>query len=808
MRSAARPMRRSGVRTPRSSTPTASVLLMAALLASTGVRAGFDDAWRARVSANLLAIYDAVSRHASAHASRSTGAPSSTAAPSPFVPHIDAGGRVQVDVHYDCASRAPVEALTAAGLSIGATVHVPPLCVLEGWVAPASLASIARVAGVTRVTIPSYPLPPHAPPASPAVPGRPTAPGAPRPARPQVKQQSPTGLAIDGNGISIMHADQFVVQTGSGGAGITVGVQSAGATSLTLIQARGELPKVQVLTPSGQSSPSLGDEGTVLLEEVHAVAPQAGLAFCGPNTFVEYTSCLQQLIGAGATILVDDVIFPGLDLMSAANPDTQAVETLLTENPSVALFTAAGNYNGSYWEGPYAPVSLASQSLATLTCPLPGGTQTDAYVAEFGNSPSEQLTVNSAGTFPLMFAWADPFDANMSQFDVYWSNNADPTQSGCFSTAGVNGNLITPNLGLAAGSYTIYVATPDASAAGKFLKFWVGGDGLTFLSTASPGGIVSAQAYAAGAITIGAVDGSDGSGNQIETFSSLGPLTLEFPTPSKVQAPILVAPDGIYVDAAGTYFESLLFPDGNFYGTSASVPNAGAVAALLRGAFPELTVPQLVQTLTSSAAQLGGSVPDDTYGYGRVDAMGALATFPAPTITALPDSTIEAGASTPPLAFSVTGTGTLRFRVTSSNASLVPATLAASAPGVSIAPSGCGASVSSCTATVTAAAGAGGTTSVTLYAVDGANRSAAAPMTITVEGPPPSASPPPPTASSENAPPSSGGGGAIGWLEIATLTLLTLIAAARATLGPTRREPRELARRPRLIDLNRALPCD
>jgi hypothetical protein len=326
---------------------------------------------------------------------------------------------------------------------------------------------------------------------------------------------------------------------------------------------------------------------------------------------------------------MDDVIFLGQDLMSADSTDTQAVETLLTRNPSVALFTTVGNYNGSYWEGKYTPVSLASQSLPALTCPLASGTQLDSYVAEFGGSPSEQLTVSQGGMFPLMFAWADPSDANVSRFDVYWSNNADATQTGCFPTTGVNGNVITPSLTLAAGTYTLYVATPDATAAGKFLKLWVGGDGLTFLSTATPGGIVSAQAYASGAITIGAVNGSDGIGNQIENFSSVGPLSLVFPTPQTVQVPTLVAPDGIYVDAEGTYFSSMLFPDGNFYGTSASVPNAAAVAALLRGAFPELTVPQLVKALTSGAAQLGSTVPDDTYGYGRVDAMGALGTITA-----------------------------------------------------------------------------------------------------------------------------------------------------------------------------------
>jgi subtilase family protein len=632
---APREVKRSGMRGLCSSILLPSTLLgLAALFLVPSAPADAADPWRARVSAKLLAIYDAAARGQSAFSGSSSAASESSAAaapssnPSPFAPRFDASGRVQVDVRYDCTSPVPRAALTSAGLSVDASVDIPPLCVAEGWAAPAALANIASLEGVTSVTLPSYALPPHPPPRAPAAPASPGAPRGLEPA-PRARPQSSTGSVIDGNGIAIVRADQFVSQTGNRGTGVTVGVQSTGVASLALIQQRGELPAVQVLTPSGGSNSNHADEGTVLLEEVHAIAPGARLAFCGPNTFVEYTSCLQQLISAGATILLDDVIFTTQDLMSANNTDTQAVQTLLTRNPSIALFTSVGNYNGSYWEGAYAPVSLASQNLPALTCPLGNGTQTDVYVAEFGSSPSEQLTVSQGGTFPLIFAWADPYDANVSDFDLYWSNNADATQTGCFTTAGVNGNMITPSVTLQAGTYTVYVATPDTSSAGKFLKLWLGGDGLTFLSPSTPGGIVSAQAYAPSAITIGAVNGSDGVGNQIENFSSLGPLSLFFPTPETQQAPTLVAPDGIYVDAAGTYFASLLFPDGNFYGTSASVPNAAAVAALLRGAFPQLTVPQLVQALTSGAAQLGGTVPDDTYGYGRVDAMGALATLTA-----------------------------------------------------------------------------------------------------------------------------------------------------------------------------------
>src|SRR4029077_2759867 len=308
-----------------------------------------------------------------------------------------------------------------------------------------------------------------------------------------------------------------VSQTHINGAGVTVGVQSTGVTSLMVIQGRSELPSVQVVAPSGQSNPPVGDEGTALLEEIHAVAAGANLAFCGPTTFVEYTSCISQLVASGATVLVDDIIFPGEDVMSANSANAQAIGQILTQNPRVMLFTSAGNYTGSYWEGPYTPTAAPMQ----LGCAASGTTQHDNYVAQ------ETLTVTSGGAqFPLVLSWADPSGQNVSNFDLYWFMGG--TQLGCASAAGSTQTVIvaqdqfaqsgTPVITLSAGTYTVYIATPDTSLANKFVKLWAGGDGLTTLSPSTPGAIISTQAVAPGTITIGAVNGSDGAGNGIEPF--------------------------------------------------------------------------------------------------------------------------------------------------------------------------------------------------------------------------------------------------------------------------------------------------
>ncbi len=661
--------------------------------------------------------------------------------------HRDSAGRLQIDVHYDCALAPPLEALSAAGLTATATVKAGTLCVVEGWAMRGTLPRLDAVPGVTHLTAPSY---------APPKPPRALRPLQHALVRDGVQKAGAGSMSIDQNGISIMRADQFVTQTGTTGAGVTVGVQSSGVFSLSAIQGRGELPgSIPVFYPAGNTTPVTADEGTALLEEVHAVAPGASLAFCGPSTFVDFTSCLTQLINAGATIVLDDMGFFSDDVMSQDNDESSALAQILAMHPSVMMFTSAGNNGGTYWEGSYAPVSLSSTTLPPLSCPANAGVP-DAYVATFGTASSQTLTVTDATSFPLLFAWADPAGQISSHFDLFWLTAGSTTPIACLSSTS-GANQMEQDLSLPAGTYTLVIASPDASTAGKLLKLWAGGDGLTTLSVPTPGGLISPQTMVPGVLTVGAVNGSDGIGATIEDFSSTGPLTVAFPAPAQLQAPIVVAPDGISVDAAGTYFAQYLFPDGNFYGTSAAVPNAGAVAALLRGAFPTLTVAQVTTALQSGATALGGTVPDGVFGYGRIDALGALATVPTPTITALVDQTSTTSASTSPQTFSVTGTGTLHFTVSSSNTTLVPSSVVgAGMPGVTVS-SGCGTSTLNCTLSVTPVVGQAGTAILTVSAVDGAKRSAMSQMTLTATNPAPAASMG--TAGSS----SHGGGGLDGW---------------------------------------------
>jgi serine protease AprX len=147
--------------------------------------------------------------------------------------------------------------------------------------------------------------------------------------------------------------------------------------------------------------------------------------------------------------------------------------------------------------------------------------------------------------------------------------------------------------------------------AGIAVAFAAGNSGPNVWTSVSP-------ANNPAGFSVGAVDG----GHVIASFSSRGASAC-----SSGIYPDTVAPG---VDVKTSDLSLGGFPQYSFVsGTSAAAPHVAGVAALLLGAFPNLPVALLEQTLRGTALDLGPAGADDAYGAGLVDAYAAYASLAA-----------------------------------------------------------------------------------------------------------------------------------------------------------------------------------
>ncbi|UCC86719.1 MAG: S8 family serine peptidase [Anaerolineales bacterium] len=144
-------------------------------------------------------------------------------------------------------------------------------------------------------------------------------------------------------------------------------------------------------------------------------------------------------------------------------------------------------------------------------------------------------------------------------------------------------------------------------AAGIFAPFAAGNDGPTTGSIDAPASYP--EAFGVGAVT---------SQDLIANFSSRGPSTW--------YGSNLIKPE---VSAPGVNVRSSL-PGGAYgenSGTSMATPHVAGLAALLLQADPSLTVDQIETIIKQTAVPLSSPIPNNTYGWGRIDAFAAVASL-------------------------------------------------------------------------------------------------------------------------------------------------------------------------------------
>ena len=442
----------------------------------------------------------------------------------------------------------------------------------------------------------------------------------------------------------VTHRANLAMSTfGATGAGVKVGVLSDGVDSLAALQASGDLPAVTVL--AGQAGS--GDEGSATLEIVFNMAPSAQLYFATALTSItSFAQNIHDLRAAGCDIIIDDIAYfvetpfqKGQAMSVASNTNggivTQAVDDVTAAG---ALYFSAAANSGSKnkntsgtWEGDFTDAGPAGT-------PLAGAGQLHDFEPGAGVTAFDTITGMGG---PTTLFWSDPLGGSANDYDLYILNAAG-TAVVAASTNFQTGTQ-DPFEGINASPAGDRIVITKFSGAARFLHLDTSRGRLTFSTqgsthghSAPPGPNAFGVAATPAAAAFGPPPNPTGpyplpfnSSNSVELFSSDGPRQFFFNadgtaiTPGNfsstggqiVQQPLVAAADGVSSAAPGF---------NPFFGTSAAVQHAGAIAALVKSANAGLTATQISGILTSTAIDIEALGVDRDSGFGILDAFAAV----------------------------------------------------------------------------------------------------------------------------------------------------------------------------------------
>jgi hypothetical protein len=489
-------------------------------------------------------------------------------------------GEVQVYVIVTDASPANVALLESLGLRVELILADHGL--IQGWVAHDAIDRIAALDFVKEIRPPGYPV--H-------------------------RNVGSAGTLGD----SVLRADQARSAFGVTGAGVTVGVMSDGVSHLANAVASGDLPAgVVVLKNPG------GDEGTAMLEIVHDLAPDAGLAFYGPMTSADMVAGINALAAAGARVVVDDILFfdePKFqDGMIA-----QAARNFVTGGK--VYVTAAGNEAQRHYRANYSPTSGNAPFFH------------DYGAGDIGNSFSVPNNCNVR----VILQWSNPNGASADNFDLFLARSSD----GVVLTSSQNSQSGTQNAyemlsftNTTGASLPVFIAIGEVSlstipSSTLILDYFVYPScGLPALQYTVATDSVIGHAAVSEVLSVAALNAS--TPTSAEPYSSRGPASISFPSAESRSVPTISG-----VDCVTTEVGLLGFFPQPFCGTSASAPHVAAIAALVISRNPGLDSSDIVSIVTDSAVDLGSVGFDFIFGFGRADALNAVTATPVASVQSL-----------------------------------------------------------------------------------------------------------------------------------------------------------------------------
>jgi Subtilase family len=345
--------------------------------------------------------------------------------------------------------------------------------------------------------------------------------------------------------------------------------------------------------------------GTAVVEIIYSLAPEATIiAAAVDGSDNQFKSAIDYLVAQNVSII--SVSMGGhATAGDGSAPLDRYIEQLRKDKGIVFLFSS-GNEAASHYVGFYNPDNEGFHQF------IPGVNQ-----MAIANNSSRTLQTN------FILNWEQWKENARNDLDIFVTDSkGNPLKASQSSQASRPPVEYLPvNLPARSVVYVKVRQKPGSREYTKPFRLHIFGHNTAFQFIV-PQMAVGDPATSKGALAVGATQWDE---DKIAYYSSQGPLT------DGRFKPEIVAPAGVssrsYEEDGGDVFD----------GTSASCPQAAGVAAILKGANPNMTADQLENLLKEAGKDLTPGGPDYANGYGRLD-IGGL----APSNSIAPRGTAQA----------------------------------------------------------------------------------------------------------------------------------------------------------------------